>query len=477
MNPRCPVTQHSVRLVPIVKARLPSIRSMIKHGDCRFRMTWTRMAVVIMSSTKVDDDVQSMTSHSSLVVCLGDEESVRKRRYEKRAQRSEEKKRRIEEKVSNANQRWQKYSNVDYELVFFVSRYFDQLPLCSSCRNYFVTHRAQFLSEDPRASLDYAADTALRSASTKILTLKQAAKARLIRDYDKQTDVIFNLCDNCLNTCTRIRNDLKEINTAQKISSGSSVIDMSALNTPDLRTEPMLSPLSPTIANESPSSPPTVPGFLRWWFEHLHCLLLFGWCRPSSTLHEQSSAVSSVETTTTLRTEPSIARRSAHLRTADRSTTASEWGVSSMLRWNAIPLSGSFASAISRIYPLLPSPPFLSSSLPILSAWRTQWSDDEPRRFGVALPGRRSFDDWHLPWTDRISAWVDFTLLQGSDDFWRELFVLSDAPLDDFMRGLEVLQCLSTLTVNQQEKWFSLVSLTPHPHPLRRIGRHRRANI
>ena len=189
------------------------------------------MAAVILSCTKVGDD-PCRTCQSGLLVCLGDEESVCKRRNHKRAQRSEEKKRRIEEKVSTANQRWQKYSNVDYELVFFVSRYFDQLPLCSNCRNYFVTHRAQFLSEDPRASLDYAADSALQSASTKSLTLKEAAKARLIRDYDKQTDVIFNLCDNCLTACTRIRNDLKQMHSAEKMSIGSPEIDLKSLNTP-----------------------------------------------------------------------------------------------------------------------------------------------------------------------------------------------------------------------------------------------------
>ena len=149
---------------------------------------------------------------------IGSEESVLQRRHSKRAKRSEEKKRKIEERIQKANQRWQKYSNIDYELVFFISRYYDQLPLCSNCRNYFITYRTQFLSEDPRASLDYAADAVLHSPSNKSITLKQAAKSKLIKDYDKQTDIIFNLCDACLTKCEQIRNELKQINSAQKLS-------------------------------------------------------------------------------------------------------------------------------------------------------------------------------------------------------------------------------------------------------------------
>ena len=156
-------------------------------------------------------------------MCHSDsEDAVRKRRQSKRSKRSEDKKRRIEARVSEANQRWQKYSSIDYELIFFISRYYEQLPLCSACRNYFVTNRTQFLADDPRASLDYAADDALRSASQQSITLKQAAKARLIKDYDKQTDVLFHLCDSCLTKCKQIRNELKQLNFDKKTSIGSS---------------------------------------------------------------------------------------------------------------------------------------------------------------------------------------------------------------------------------------------------------------
>jgi hypothetical protein len=179
-------------------------------------------------------------------------ESVRKRRQNKRAKRSEEKKRKIEEKISQANQRWQKYSNIDYELVFFISRYYDQLPLCSNCRNYFVTHQTQFLAEDPRASLDYAADAVLHSPNNKTMTMKQAAKARLIHDYDKQSDIIFNLCDTCLTKCEQIHNELKQINFAQKLSnqSNSPNINMMTITTPELQQQPIASPsLSPNMSN------------------------------------------------------------------------------------------------------------------------------------------------------------------------------------------------------------------------------------
>ncbi len=183
---------------------------------------------------------------------IGSEESIRKRRQNKRAKRSEEKKRKMEEKIFKANQRWQKYSNVDYELVFFISRYYDQLPLCSNCRNYFVTYQTQFLAEDPRASLDYAADDALHSPSNKTMTMKQAAKAKLIKDYDKQTDILFNLCDTCLSKCEQIHSELKQINLAQKMSNESSSpnINMMTMTTSGLQQQPIASPsLSPNVSN------------------------------------------------------------------------------------------------------------------------------------------------------------------------------------------------------------------------------------
>jgi hypothetical protein len=49
------------------------------------------------------------------------------------------------------------------------------------------------------------------------MTMKQAAKARLIQDYDKQSDILFNLCDTCLTKCEQIRNELKQINFTRKI--------------------------------------------------------------------------------------------------------------------------------------------------------------------------------------------------------------------------------------------------------------------
>ena len=164
-----------------------------------------------------------------------------------------------------------KYSNIDYELVLFISRYYDQLPLCSNCRNYFVTHRTQFLAEDPRASLDYAADVVLHSPTNEAMTMKQAAKARLIQDYDKQSDILFNLCDTCLNKCEQIRNELKQINFARKMvnESDSPTIDMMTMEIPELQqqqlfTSPSLSPsasdvqdhlFSPTISSPIPPSP------------------------------------------------------------------------------------------------------------------------------------------------------------------------------------------------------------------------------
>ena len=184
------------------------------------------MEVVTSLCTKVYRTNKNLTYIYSLLYLNfdpGSEESIRKRRQNKRAKRSEEKKRKVDEKISKANQRWQKYSNIDYELVFFISRYYDQLPLCSSCRNYFITHQTQFLAEDPRASLDYAADAVLRSSSNKSITIKQAAKARLIKDYDKQTDIIFHLCETCLTKCELIHTELKQISFAQKMSNESNI--------------------------------------------------------------------------------------------------------------------------------------------------------------------------------------------------------------------------------------------------------------
>jgi hypothetical protein len=195
---------------------------------------------------------------------------VRERRHNKRAKRSEEKKRKIEEKISQANQRWQKYSNVDYELVFFISRYYDQLPLCSNCRNYFITQRTHFLSDDPRASLDYAADAVLHSPSNKSITLKQAAKARLIKDYDKQTDIIFNLCDTCLPKCEQIRNELKQINFAQKMTMTTpetqqqSIVSPSPSSNMFSNEEHLFSPLllNPNLTNQQKTSPNAITGLI-----------------------------------------------------------------------------------------------------------------------------------------------------------------------------------------------------------------------
>jgi hypothetical protein len=188
---------------------------------------------------------------------IGSEESIRQRRQNKRAKRSEEKKRKIEDKVLRANQRWQKYSNIDYELVFFISRYYDQLPLCSNCQNYFITHQTQVLAEDPRASLDYAADAVLHSPSNQAMTMKQAAKARLIQDYDKQTDIIFNLCERCLNKCEQIRNELKQINFAQKMSHESNSPNINMITI----AKQQQSLLSPNMSNtdEHLYSPSPIP--------------------------------------------------------------------------------------------------------------------------------------------------------------------------------------------------------------------------
>ena len=172
----------------------------------------------------------------------GNEESIRKRRESKRAKRSEEKRQRISERISKANQRWQKYSNIDYELVFFISRYYDRLPLCATCQNFFTTHQTHFLSDDPRASIDYAADAALRSSSHKTITMKEAAKARLIQDYDKQTDLIFHLCDTCLSKCKEIRTELKQLSATRKTPSFSN----SPLIPPTV--SPQRSPLSSPVA-------------------------------------------------------------------------------------------------------------------------------------------------------------------------------------------------------------------------------------
>ncbi|CAM4743809.1 unnamed protein product [Rotaria magnacalcarata] len=196
------------------------------------------------------------------VIHKGSESSVSERRKKKHAKRSEEKKRKIEEKIYNANQRWQKYSTIDYELVLFISRYYDQLPLCSNCRNYFVTNQTQFLADDPRASYDYAAEAVLLSSSNKTLTMKKAAKARLIKDYDKQTNVIFNLCDTCLVKCEQIRNELKQINSTKKISNETNSPYSEIMNIKkSYLQQPIGSPYSPNISNVnnhlfSPSTSP-----------------------------------------------------------------------------------------------------------------------------------------------------------------------------------------------------------------------------
>lgn len=202
------------------------------------------------SRLKIHDDLNKDGSRH-FVMHKGSEESIRKRRTEKRAKRSEERQRRIHDKILQANQRWQKYSNIDYELVFFISRYYDQLPLCSNCLNYFVTHETQFLTDDPRASVDYAADEVLHSPSYKSMTLKQAAKSRLIKDYDKQTDIIFNLCDTCLTKCEQIRNELKQLNLTKKMFNES---NSPAISPPDS------SSFSVPITPSSPPRNETIAG-------------------------------------------------------------------------------------------------------------------------------------------------------------------------------------------------------------------------
>jgi hypothetical protein len=114
-----------------------------------------------------------------------------------------------------------------------------------------MTHQTQFLAENPRASIDYAADAAIRSASNKTITIKEAAKARLIQDYDKQTDIIFNLCDTCLNKCEQIRNELKQINLTQKISNSPNI---NMMTTPELQHP---SPSSPMFNIDNHPFPPS----------------------------------------------------------------------------------------------------------------------------------------------------------------------------------------------------------------------------
>ncbi|CAF4285183.1 unnamed protein product, partial [Rotaria sordida] len=134
----------------------------------------------------------------------------------------------------------------------------------SNCRNYFTTHQTQFLADDPRASLDYAAETVLHSPNNKTLTLKKAAKARLIKDYDKQTNIIFNLCDTCLIKCKEIRNELKQINDAQKLSNELNPLNpsMMTMTTSDLQQHIIVPPSSNILNIDnhpySSSTPPFV---------------------------------------------------------------------------------------------------------------------------------------------------------------------------------------------------------------------------
>jgi hypothetical protein len=77
--------------------------------------------------------------------------------------------------------------------------------------------------------------------------MKQAAKARLIKDYDKQTDIIFHLCDTCLTKCERIRAELKQINDARKISNAPN-INMMTTATSGSQQQPIVPPsLSPNM--------------------------------------------------------------------------------------------------------------------------------------------------------------------------------------------------------------------------------------
>lgn len=94
------------------------------------------------------------------------------------------------------------------------------------------------------------------------MTMKQAAKAHLIQDYDKQSDILFNLCDTCLMKCEQIRNELKDINFARKIaqSSEASNIDMITAANSDVPFSPNISEtpdhfFSPTIPSPIPPSP------------------------------------------------------------------------------------------------------------------------------------------------------------------------------------------------------------------------------
>ena len=207
---------------------------------------------------KIHDDLNKDGSRHN-VIHKGSEESIRQRREDKRAKRSEEKKRRIAERVSNANQRWQKYSNIDDELVLFISRYFDQLPLCSNCRKYFITHRTNVLLENPRASLDYAAEEAMKLVAKKSWSLKQIAKSKLIQDYDKQTELMFHLCDSCLNKCEEIRSELKQRNVTRKVFNAMSPTNLERKTTAfQLEEEPPFSPATPTKRSDVVEEP--LPG-------------------------------------------------------------------------------------------------------------------------------------------------------------------------------------------------------------------------
>jgi len=84
--------------------------------------------------------------------------------------------------------------------------------------------------------------------------MKQAAKARLIKDYDKQTDIIFHLCDTCLTKCELIHAELKQINVAQKISNAPNT-NMMTTATSGLQQQQPIVPPNMFRGDEHPFSP------------------------------------------------------------------------------------------------------------------------------------------------------------------------------------------------------------------------------
>ncbi|CAF1231118.1 unnamed protein product [Adineta ricciae] len=353
------------------------------------------------------------------VVHKGSEESVRQRREEKRAKRSEEKKRKIDEKISQANQRWQKYSNIDYDLVFFISRYYDRLPLCSTCRNYFVTHQTHNLLDDPRASLDYVADEALRLSSNKNLTLKQAAKSRLIKDYDKQTDLIFHLCDECLSKCEQIRNELKQISAARKASPNVNITP--AINSPSFSSSPAsaniftfndpLSSPSPSTStsNQQQQYPSTMPTYSEY-----HQMKL-------KQLYEYSQNLI-------------VARENQQYVHGDLELCLKQ------MQYHCLEILRSQYPGLSLSFPYTPS-----SKLPDLTyrhdeiAAESDSSDDDDDDDDESTSEEEDSRECECESVEKEDSRDDRVRIQTCHG----LVEYCNAPLDDFIRGLEVLKCLS----------------------------------